>query len=73
MHTMTIKIKTAMVISPANNARLINTKNSLIHSDNRLITTIDLEDVMIIDTKDVLMVAKKGDSQKVKELVDSLK
>jgi mannose-1-phosphate guanylyltransferase/mannose-6-phosphate isomerase len=56
----------------ASNARLINTKNSLIHSDNRLITTIDLEDVMIIDTKDVLMVAKKGESQKVKELVDSL-
>jgi mannose-1-phosphate guanylyltransferase/mannose-6-phosphate isomerase len=51
----------------------IDTKNSFIFSNKRLISTIDVEDLVIIDTDDVLLVAKKGSSQKVKDLVDTLK
>jgi len=42
-------------------------------SNKRLITTIGLEDCLIIDTDDAVLVAKKGETQKVKEIVNKLK
>lgn len=50
-----------------------NCKNTMILGSNRLIAGIDLQNIMIIDTPDVLLVAKKGESQKVKSLVHRLK
>jgi mannose-1-phosphate guanylyltransferase / mannose-6-phosphate isomerase len=46
----------------------LETKNSLIMGKRRLIATIGLEDLLIIDTKEALLIAKRGKSQKVKEL-----
>jgi len=46
--------------------------NNLILSD-KLVETIDIQDSIIVDTGDALLVAKKGSSQKVKEIVQSLK
>jgi mannose-1-phosphate guanylyltransferase len=46
--------------------------NNLIISD-KLVKTIDIKDSIIIDTGDALLVAKKGESQKVKEIVKDLK
>jgi mannose-1-phosphate guanylyltransferase len=40
---------------------------------NRFIAMIGLENVTVIDTKDALLVCKRGDSQKVKEVVDYLR
>ncbi|MES2273176.1 MAG: mannose-1-phosphate guanylyltransferase/mannose-6-phosphate isomerase [Chlamydiota bacterium] len=51
----------------------IDTKNSLIISEKRLISTIGLEGIMIIETEDAIFMAKKGESQKVKALVEELK
>ena len=54
----------------------INSKNCLIMgsaTSNREIATIDLENMMIVDTIDALLVAPLSSSQKVKKLVDSLK
>lgn len=51
----------------------IDTKNSLLYSEKRLISVIGLEDVMVVETEDALFVAKKGHSQKVKQLVHQLK
>lgn len=48
-------------------------KDTMIIGDNRLIAGIDLENLMIIDTPDALLVAKKGESQKVKNIVNKLK
>lgn len=45
----------------------------LLGNGNRLIAGIGLLDVMVIDTPDVLLVAKKGESQRVKRLVEKLK
>lgn len=50
----------------------IDTKNSLIIGGKRCISTIGLEDVLIVDTDDALFICKKGESQKVKRIVQSM-
>ena len=51
----------------------IDSKNNLILGDERTIATIDVENLMIVDTGDALLVAKKGSGQKVKKMVEKLK
>jgi mannose-1-phosphate guanylyltransferase/mannose-6-phosphate isomerase len=51
----------------------IDTKNCLIMGNKRLISTVGLEDLLIIETEDALFIGKKGESQRVKQLVDELK
>ena len=51
----------------------IGSKNNLIIGSDRTIATVDIEDLMIVDTGDALLVSKKGSSQKVKEVVKKLK
>lgn len=51
----------------------INTKGTLILGNKRLISTIGLEDCLIIETDDAILVAKKGEAQKVKDIVNKLK
>ena len=47
--------------------------NTLMLGRSRLIAGIGLEDLLVVETDDVIVVAKKGESQKVKELVGELK
>lgn len=51
----------------------IGSKNNLIIGNKRLISTIDVEDLMIVDTTDAIVIAKKGSTQKVKDLVAEVK
>ena len=51
----------------------IDTKNSLIMGDERLIATIGLDDVIVVETPDAIVIAKKGEGQKIKNLVNILK
>lgn len=51
----------------------VDCKNTLVMGKSRLIAGIGLEDVLIVETDDVILVAKKGESQKVKEIVSRLK
>jgi mannose-1-phosphate guanylyltransferase/mannose-6-phosphate isomerase len=51
----------------------IDSRNSLAFSDGRLIAMAGMEDVLVVETQDAVLVAKKGDSQEVKRLVDQLK
>lgn len=51
----------------------IDTKSCLIMGKNRLISTIGLEDLLVIETEDALFIGKKGESQRVKALVEELK
>ncbi|TLD40160.1 MAG: Mannose-1-phosphate guanylyltransferase (GDP) [Candidatus Jettenia ecosi] len=51
----------------------VNTKGTLILGNKRLISTIGLEDCLIIETDDAILVAKKGEAQKVKDIVNKLK
>jgi len=51
----------------------LNTEGSLIYGySNRLIATIGLSDLVIVDTPDILLVCPKEKSQEVKKIVDML-
>jgi len=59
-------------IPSSENVININSSNNLILSPKQ-VATIDVDDLIIIDTPDALLVSKKGSSQKVKEVVKRLK
>jgi len=46
---------------------------SLFHAENHLIAAIGIEDMVVIDTKDALLIAKKDRVQDIKKIVDRLK
>ena len=52
---------------------LENTKNSYIRSENRLIVGIDLDDLIIVETRDAILISNKKSSQKLKNIVNKLK
>ena len=51
----------------------MGSKNNLVIAHDRMISTIDVEDLMIIDTRDAIVIAKKGSTQKIKDLVAQIK
>ena len=50
-----------------------NTKNCYLRSEKRLITTIGVSNLIIIETSDAILVADKSQSQEVKNIVNLLK
>ena len=54
-------------------AILHDTKNSYINSEQRLIAVVGLEDVVIVETKDAILVANKNKVQDIKNIVNTLK
>jgi len=50
----------------------INSKNNFIRSNKRVIATIGINDVIIIDSDNATLIAKKGCSEKVKTVVNRL-
>jgi len=50
-----------------------NTNNSYIRSEDKLVTAINLDNLVIVSTKDVLLVADKDSVQDVKIITDKLK
>ncbi len=48
-------------------------KNSLIRSESKLLAAVDLEDVIIVETPDAILLSKRGESQRVREIVDTIK
>jgi mannose-1-phosphate guanylyltransferase/mannose-6-phosphate isomerase len=51
----------------------INSKNSIFYTGERLVSAVDVENLIVVDTKDALLISKKGSSQKVKDIVNLLK
>lgn len=51
----------------------IDSKNCLIINDQRISAVIGVEDLLIIDTDNGLLVCKRSESQKVKDVVDYLR
>lgn len=49
------------------------TSDCYIHSTNRLVSTLGLKDLVIVETKDAILVAHKDHVQSVKNIVDQLK
>jgi len=53
---------------------LLDSRNNLIHSEaGKLGVMVGVDDLIIIDVKDALLVCKKGQSQRIEEVVDLLK
>lgn len=52
---------------------LIDTKNCIIYGNDSMIATIGLSDLMIVQTKDALLVCPKDRAQDVKTVVETLK
>ncbi|MCF7821093.1 MAG: mannose-1-phosphate guanylyltransferase/mannose-6-phosphate isomerase [Mariprofundaceae bacterium] len=48
-------------------------KNSLIRSESKLLAAVDLEDVIIVETPDAILLSRRGESQRVREIVDVIK
>jgi len=51
---------------------LENTKNSLIYADHKLVTTVGIDNLIVIETSDAIMIADRKQSQNVKIIVDKL-
>jgi len=50
----------------------VDTKDSLIMGSKRLISTIGLENCLIVETDDAVLIARRGETQKVKDVVHKL-
>ncbi|GAB6873786.1 mannose-1-phosphate guanyltransferase [Halomonas shantousis] len=50
-----------------------DTRNTLVRAENRLVATVGVEDLMIVETKDAVLVAHKDQAQQVKRIVERLK
>jgi mannose-1-phosphate guanylyltransferase len=51
----------------------IDTTNSYINAQEKLVAVFGLDDVVVVETKDAILVSKKSDVQKVKNIVKQLK
>ncbi len=51
----------------------IDCTGSLLLGKERLLAAIGLEDIIVVETADAILLAKRGDSQRVREIVDKLK
>lgn len=50
-----------------------DSKNCLVHGEDRLVSILGLEDIVVVDTKDAVLVAHKDKVQNVKKIVERLK
>ena len=51
----------------------INSKDNFVYATDRLIALADIDDLIVVDTRDALLITKKGNSQKIKTIVKELK
>lgn len=55
------------------NVITINSKKSIIQANDKLIATIGIEDLIVVDTEDALLIASKDCTQEVKKVIENLK
>lgn len=51
----------------------VKSQNNLIHTNGKLVALVGVNDMIIVDTDEILMIVPKNDSQDVKKLVERLK
>lgn len=69
------------VFNKDDNGNIVDSENILIDSSNnyiysekgKLVSTVDVHDLIIVDNRDALLICKKDQSQKVKNIVETLK
>jgi mannose-1-phosphate guanylyltransferase/mannose-1-phosphate guanylyltransferase/mannose-6-phosphate isomerase len=50
----------------------LDTRGSLIHTSGPLVAAVDIEDLVVVAASDVVLIARRRSSQRIKELVDIL-
>lgn len=59
--------------TPGGEVLNIDTSDALVHTDGRLIAMIDVDNIVVVDTKDALLICSKSRAQNVKKIVEVLK
>ncbi len=57
------------VVSPV----LMQANNNMVHTDQRLIALLGVDDMIVVDTQDIVLIAPKSRSQEIKKIVEKLK
>jgi mannose-1-phosphate guanylyltransferase len=52
---------------------MLDTHNTLIYSPRKLVAAIGLEDMIIVETKDALLICPRDRCQQVRRVVDALR
>jgi len=52
--------------------RTTDTENSIVHAESRLVATVGVSDLVIVETQDAVLVADKKKAQEVKQIVEKL-
>lgn len=50
-----------------------NAKNSYVHATKRLVSVVDVDNLVVVETADAVLVVNKNSTQSVKKIVDALK
>ncbi|GIZ52519.1 mannose-1-phosphate guanylyltransferase/mannose-6-phosphate isomerase [Noviherbaspirillum aridicola] len=51
----------------------VDVSGSMIRSESRLVAAVGVQDLVIVETRDAVLVAHKNESQRIKQVVDDLK
>ena len=60
-------------LEPGGRVINLDTSDALIYTDGRLIAVVDVDNIVVVDTKDALLVCSKSKAQNVKKIVEQLK
>ena len=52
---------------------MTDTEDSFVHAESRLVTTVGVKDLVIVETQDAVLVADKSKAQEVKQIVERLR
>jgi len=55
------------------NTIAIDSKFNLLHTDKRLVAVLGINEIVVIDTPEILLIMPKNKSQDVKQIIDKLK
>ena len=55
------------------NVVTVNTKNCIIQCDKKLIATVGLEDIVIVDTDDATLICDKASTADIKKILENLR
>ncbi len=67
-----VKDKNGNAAPSGSQAIFESTEDSLVYSPKKLVALIGIKDVLVVETKDALLICRRGQSQDVKKIVDTL-
>lgn len=69
---ISVKDNKENVVTGGSNVIFEDTEGSLVYSQQKLVATVGVKDLIIVETKDAILICKKGCSQDVKKIVEVL-